>query len=45
MERSMQLRGQSLHGEKLDEWGEVEQEPNMPLWHVAKEYGLQGPCF
>ncbi|MBC8201807.1 MAG: beta-ketoacyl-[acyl-carrier-protein] synthase family protein, partial [Planctomycetes bacterium] len=31
--------------EKLDEWGEVEQEPNMSLWHVAKEYGLQGPAF
>jgi len=31
--------------EQLDEWGEVEQEPNMPLWHVAKEYGLQGPSF
>jgi len=30
---------------RLDEWGEVEQEPNMPLWHVAKEYGLQGPAF
>ncbi len=31
--------------ENLNEWGEVEQEPNMPLWHVAKEYGLQGPSF
>lgn len=31
--------------DQLDEWGEVEQEPNMPLWHVAKEYGLQGPAF
>lgn len=31
--------------EQLDEWGEVEQEPNMPLWHLAKEYGLQGPAF
>jgi len=31
--------------EQLDEWGEVEQEPNMPLWHVAKEYGLRGPAF
>ena len=31
--------------ERLDEWGEVEQEPNMPLWHVAKEYGLRGPAF
>ena len=31
--------------DSLDEWGEVEQEPNMPLWHVAKEYGLRGPAF
>lgn len=31
--------------EQLDAWGEVEQEPNMPLWHVAKEYGLRGPSF
>ena len=31
--------------EQLDAWGEVEQEPNMPLWHVAKEYGLNGPAF
>ncbi len=29
----------------LDEWGEVEQEPNMPLWHLAREYGLRGPAF
>ena len=31
--------------ERLDEWGEVEQEPNMSLWHVAREYGLRGPAF
>ena len=30
---------------QLDEWGEVEQEPNMPLWHLAREYGLRGPAF
>lgn len=31
--------------QQLDQWGEVEQEPNMPLWHVAKEYGFRGPSF
>ena len=31
--------------ERLDQWGEVEQEPNMPLWHLAREYGLRGPAF
>ena len=31
--------------EQLDEWGEVEQEPNLPLWHLAREYGLRGPSF
>ena len=31
--------------QRLDQWGEVEQEPNMPLWHVAKEYGIRGPSF
>ncbi|MEE2819364.1 MAG: beta-ketoacyl-[acyl-carrier-protein] synthase family protein [Planctomycetota bacterium] len=31
--------------ERLEPWGEIEQEPNMPLWHVAKEYGLMGPAF
>jgi 3-oxoacyl-[acyl-carrier-protein] synthase II len=31
--------------QQLDEWGEVEQEPNMPLWHLAKEYNLRGPAF
>ena len=31
--------------EQLDEWGEVEQEPNMPLWHLAREYNLRGPAF
>jgi len=31
--------------DQLDEWGEVEQEPNMPLWHLAREYGLRGPAF
>jgi 3-oxoacyl-[acyl-carrier-protein] synthase II len=30
---------------QLDEWGEVEQEPNMPLWHLAREYELRGPAF
>ncbi len=25
-------------------WGEAEQEPNMPLSHLAREFGAQGPC-
>jgi 3-oxoacyl-[acyl-carrier-protein] synthase II len=35
----------SYAAKNLNQWGEVEQEPNLPLWHVAKEYGLQGPSF
>ena len=31
--------------ERLDQWGEIEQEPNIPLWHIAREYGLHGPSF
>ena len=31
--------------DRLEPWGEIEQEPNMPLWHLAKEYGLGGPAF
>ena len=34
-----------LASEQLDKWGEIEQEPNVPLWHIAREYGLQGPAF
>jgi len=34
-----------LAAQQLDAWGEVEQEPNMSLWHLAKEYGLRGPAF
>ena len=29
----------------LDKMGEVEQEPNMPLSHLAMEFGAQGPCY
>ena len=31
--------------QQLDEWGEVEQEPNMPLWHLSREYEFRGPAF
>jgi len=34
-----------LAAEQLDKWGEIEQEPNVPLWHIAREYGLRGPAF
>jgi 3-oxoacyl-[acyl-carrier-protein] synthase II len=29
----------------LDRWREIEQEPNMPASHVAREFGLRGPAY
>jgi 3-oxoacyl-[acyl-carrier-protein] synthase II len=29
----------------LDAWGELEQEPNMPASHLAREFGVRGPVF
>jgi 3-oxoacyl-[acyl-carrier-protein] synthase II len=26
-------------------WREVEQEPNMPLYHLASEFDVHGPCY
>jgi len=30
---------------RLDAWGEIEQEPNMPASHIAREYGIRGPVY
>lgn len=30
---------------RMDAWCEVEQEPNMPLAHLSREFGLQGPAY
>jgi 3-oxoacyl-[acyl-carrier-protein] synthase II len=29
----------------LDSWREIEQEPNMPASHIAREYGVRGPVY
>jgi 3-oxoacyl-[acyl-carrier-protein] synthase II len=29
----------------LQQWGELEQEPNMPASHIAREFGVRGPVF
>ncbi len=29
----------------IDPWSEIEQEPNMPAAHIAREYGLRGPVY
>jgi 3-oxoacyl-[acyl-carrier-protein] synthase II len=31
--------------EHLDPRGEIEQEPNMPASHLAREYGIRGPVY
>jgi 3-oxoacyl-[acyl-carrier-protein] synthase II len=31
--------------ELLDPWREIEQEPNMPASHIAREYGIRGPVY
>ena len=30
---------------RMDAWCEIEQEPNMPLAHLSREFGLQGPAY
>lgn len=29
----------------LDPWTEIEQEPNMPMSHLAREFGIRGPAY
>jgi 3-oxoacyl-[acyl-carrier-protein] synthase II len=29
----------------LDRWTELEQEPNMPASHIAREFGVRGPVY
>ncbi len=29
----------------FDPWAEIEQEPNMPLAHIAREFGVRGPAY
>ncbi|MHC4989441.1 MAG: beta-ketoacyl-[acyl-carrier-protein] synthase family protein [Planctomycetota bacterium] len=29
----------------LSSWREIEQEPNMPISHIAREFGIRGPAF
>lgn len=31
--------------ERMSKWREVEQEPNMPLAHIAREFGVRGPAY
>lgn len=31
--------------EKMDRWQEIGQEPNMPISHIAREFGLRGPAY
>jgi 3-oxoacyl-[acyl-carrier-protein] synthase II len=31
--------------EYMSPWHEVEQEPNMPLSHIAREFGIRGPAY
>ncbi|UCD74386.1 MAG: beta-ketoacyl-[acyl-carrier-protein] synthase family protein [Phycisphaerales bacterium] len=30
---------------QLDAWGEIEQEPNMPVSHLAREFNIRGPAY
>jgi 3-oxoacyl-[acyl-carrier-protein] synthase II len=30
---------------RMDAWTEIGQEPNMPLAHIAREFGARGPTF
>ena len=29
----------------MSRWGEIGQEPNMPLSHIAREFGIRGPAY
>ena len=29
----------------MTDWKEIEQEPNMPLSHIAREFGVRGPAY
>lgn len=29
----------------LDPWTEIEQEPNMPIYHLTREFGIRGPAY
>jgi 3-oxoacyl-[acyl-carrier-protein] synthase II len=29
----------------MDPWAEIEQEPNMPMAHLAREFGIRGPAY
>ncbi len=31
--------------ERMNAWREIEQEPNMPLAHLGREFGLRGPAY
>ncbi len=31
--------------EILSRWGEIGQEPNMPVSHIAREFGIRGPAY
>ncbi len=30
---------------RMESWCEIEQEPNMPLAHLGREFGLRGPAY
>ncbi|MCH8163978.1 MAG: beta-ketoacyl-[acyl-carrier-protein] synthase family protein [Planctomycetes bacterium] len=32
-------------GELMDPWREIGQEPNMPVSHLAREFGIRGPAY
>src|SRR5690606_20859559 len=29
----------------MNPWAEIEQEPNMPMSHLAREFGIRGPAY
>ena len=31
--------------QRMNAWREIEQEPNMPLAHLGREFGLRGPAY
>jgi 3-oxoacyl-[acyl-carrier-protein] synthase II len=31
--------------ERMSPWAEIEQEPNMPMTHLAREFGIRGPAY
>jgi len=31
--------------ERIEPWGEIEQDPNMPCMHLAWEFGVSGPTY